>query len=191
MGLALTAGLGVATAGGETRDKQLPLTGETTSGERWRLEAGHPSPGDDVRSSWCLQLRYTSGTVIDGDPFSAGSGACGRGPARRVSGQVDVDCRLNLVFIYGGTRSRVRSLVLHTRRGAPVSATWAELPPRSGFEGRSFVLVSDVRRFPGRLLARGAGQRQIVRVPGKATLCEPYPGAPDGGGPFASFESRK
>lgn len=167
----------------------LPLTGETTSGQRWRLEAG--TAGSSEKSSWCLNLRYTTDIVVDGDPFVGGTEVCGPRPVRRVSGQVVVDCARDAVFVFGGARSMVKAVTLHMRRGPVLHASRARLPAGSGFRGHTFMLVADARRLPARVEASGAGQRQLLRLPARRELCAPGPGAPDGGEPFADFQSRR
>jgi hypothetical protein len=183
--------LGLACAETSPADlAKLPLKGEIKGGQKWRLEAGKPSAGDDVPSSWCFRLRYTKDIVLDGDPYVGGVQTCGMRPAPRVSGVVAVDCARHSVFVFGGARSGVRSVTLHARRGPVVKAQKATLPPNSRFKGYTFLLVGDTRRLPARLEADGAGQRVLARLPGRSSLCKPYPGAPEGGEPWAEFRSR-
>jgi hypothetical protein len=181
-------GLGCAEASPADLAK-LPLKGEIKSGQKWRLEAGKPSEGDDVPSSWCFRLRYTKDIVLDGDPYVGGVQTCGMRPAPRVSGLVAVDCARHSVFVFGGARSGVRSVTLHARRGPVVKAQKATLPPNSHFKGYTFLLVGDTRRLPARLEAEGAGQRVLARLSGRS-LCKSFPGAPEGGEPSVEFRSR-
>jgi hypothetical protein len=134
--------------------RELPLRGTTDRGQEWRLRAAKPPADDDVASSWCLNLGYTTGVIIDGDKYSGGLTSCGRRPARRISGMIAADCERGSVFVYGAVR-----------RG--------------------------VRQLPAWLTAEGVGENALARIPRQSQLCEPYPGAPAGGQPFADFESRK
>jgi hypothetical protein len=185
----LLAAAAAATAFAALAPAPLPLTGETPSGQRWRLEAGAPFRGDGVRPSWCLRLRFTTDITIDGDPFAGDASTCGIRPARRVSGAVVVDCSRDVVYVFGGARSNVRDLTVHPRRGPIIPATWAALPPRSGFSGRTFAFALDTRRLPARIEAVGAGRRVVTRLPSARRLCRPLPGAPDGGQPFGDFQT--
>jgi hypothetical protein len=169
----------------------LPLAGETPAGQKWRLEAGKADESDDVRASWCARLRYTEDIVVDGDPFVGGLSTCGPWPARRASGAVAVNCTRHSVFVFGGARSTVRAITAHSRLGPVVRATEATLPPKSGFKGYTFMLVLDTRRLPARIQAEGAGQRELIRLPKRSSVCEPHAGAPDGGHPSTSFATRR
>src|SRR4051812_37761999 len=170
--------------------KNLPLYGTTKRGQEWRLRAAKPTSGDDVPRSWCLNLGYTTGVVLNGKKYSGGLTTCGRRPARRISGMTLVDCERGAVFVFGALRRHVGNVRLRDRRGRKHRPTFAPLPTHSGFEGRTFIVVIDVSDLPGRLTADGAGQIPVARIPRRSDVCQPQPGAPKGGEPFADFASR-
>jgi hypothetical protein len=189
--LACSEGGSAATGPATVKREKLPLTGKTADGQRWRLEASKADKDEDVGTSWCFQLRYTKDIVLDGNPFVGGVKTCGPKPAPRVSGFVAIDCARHSVFVFGGTRSSVTGLALRTHRGKVTKASSAVLPPGSQFTGSTFMVVGDTRDLPTRIEASGAGQRVLERIPGRATVCKPSPGAPEGGEPYVDFQSRK
>lgn len=165
----------------------LPLTGATTAGVRYRLQAGVASEGDDAPASWCLRLRYTGEIVIDGDEFTQGLSTCGEVPAPRVSGVIAIDCSQRVVFVFGGAHETVEGLELVSEPGGSVRARLGDLPPRSGFVGKSFILVADVGDLPGEVREANADGAAVARIPDEDAVCQPVPGAPEGGQPFMSF----
>lgn len=170
--------------------RTLPLYGTTDRGQEWRLRPGKPVPDDDVASSWCLRLDYTTDVVLENDKYTGGLAACGRRPTRRISGIVAVDCERGSVFVFGAVR-RVHDVRLRNRRALRREPTFASLPPRVRFGGRSFIVVIDIDQLPARLTGEGAGKNPIVRIPRRSKICRPHRGAPKGGEPFLDFESRK
>jgi hypothetical protein len=168
----------------------LPLHGTTKRGQEWRLRAAKPTADDDVRPSWCLNLGYTTGVVVNGDKYTGGTTTCGRRPARRISGDVVVDCERGSVFVFGAIRDGVGHVRLRAGGDRPGTPRFAKLPSHSGFSGRAFIAVIDTRQLPARLTADGVGQNPVVRIPRRTQVCRPFPGAPEGGEPFLDFESR-
>jgi hypothetical protein len=162
----------------------LPLTGATTGGVRYRLQAAE---GDDVPSSWCLRLRYTGEIVIADDEFIEGIKTCGEAPAPRVSGVIQIACPQRLVFVFGGANETVEGLELVSDPGTSVSARLGELPPQSGFAGKSFILVADVGDLPAAVREENSDRAALARIPNEDKLCEPVPGAPEGPQPFMTF----
>jgi hypothetical protein len=67
-----------------------------------------------------------------------------------------------------------------------VRASLAQLPPRSGFSGRSFILVAGLADLPAEIREVNA-DRALARLPDRTDVCAPVPGAPDGGQPFMTF----
>jgi hypothetical protein len=183
----LLAGFSVAASA----PRELPLRGKTDRGQEWRLRAARPPADEDAPSSWCLKLDYTTGVVIDGDKYAGGLTTCGRRPARRISGVIAADCEAGSVFVFGAVRRGVHDVRLRNRRGLRRNPTFASLPPHSGFRGRTFIVVIDTRQLPAWLTAEGVSENPITRIPRQSQLCQPYPGAPAGGDPFADFESRQ
>jgi hypothetical protein len=165
----------------------LPLIGATAAGVRYRLQAAVASKGDDVSSSWCLRLRYTGDIVIEDDEFVDGINTCGEAPAPRVSGAIQIDCAQRVVFVFGGARETVESLELVSEPGRSVRARLGELPPRSGFAGKSFILVADVDDLPGEIREQNSDRAAVARIPDEDAVCEAHPGAPEGGQPFMTF----
>jgi hypothetical protein len=174
-------------SGSHTDTSPLPLTGATPAGVRYRLQAAAASRGDDVSSSWCLRLRYSGDIVIDGDEFSEGIDTCGEVPAPRVSGVVQIDCSQRAVFVFGGAHETVEGLELVSEPGGSVRAALGELPPRSGFVGKSFILVADVGDLPGEVREENSDRAAVVRIPDEDAACEAVPGAPEGDQPFLTF----
>ena len=185
LGMALAALASAAIAVSATAD--LPLRGTTERGQEWRLRAAKQMRA----GSWCLDLGYTTGVVLDGDRYAGGLRTCGRRPARRVSGVIAVDCERGGVFVFGGARRGISRLRLRNDRGLRRVPRFASVPPAAGFRGRIFIAVAGVRDLPLRLTARGDGQRTIARVAGRSRVCRPHPGAPNGGEPFMDFETRR
>ena len=165
----------------------LPLRGTTPTDERYRLQAAAHPRDEDVPVSWCLKLRYTSDFILSGDPFVAGAGTCGPAPAPPTSGLISIDCRQRVVFVFGAARSRVRGLKLQSQQDGTTRARLAELPPHAGFAGKSFLLVVDLDALPAVLRERHSSRPAIVRIPAEDEVCEPHPGAPEGGQPLISF----
>ena len=163
----------------------LPLDGRTPAGKRFRVEASRPSD-PRVKHSWCLALGFQTDTVVVGHgPFGGGVSECGRDPAPRVSGVIQLDCARRTLFVFGGARSGVGPLELLPRRGPRVRARRASLPPRSGFDGTTFVAVTGTRGLPARLRAGG---RDVARVPAFGVVCRRPPGQSlEGVQPFAEF----
>jgi hypothetical protein len=170
---------------------ELPLSGKTSDGQRWRLQPYRPVEADDVRPSWCLRLRYATGASVDGDPYGGGLATCGRRPARRVDGVVAIDCSRRSVFVFGGARSAVRSVGLWAAGKRVAPTRYARLPPRSHFSGYTFLVVGRLPEEQSRIVARGAGQRVLARLPRRSKICAGYPGAPEGGEPLLAFRSRQ
>jgi hypothetical protein len=166
----------------------LPLTRATTAGVRYRLQAAAAFEDDDVPASWCLRLRYTGEIVLDGDEFVAGIRTCGEAPAPRISGTIEIDCPQHLVFVFGGVHETVEGLeLLSESGGGSVRARLGELPPRSGFAGKSFILVADVDDLPAEIKEKNSHDAAEVRIPDEDGLCQAGPGAPEGGHPFMTF----
>src|SRR3954452_3698693 len=117
----------------QSPEKNLPLYGTTKRGQEWRLRAAKPTSGDDVPRSWCLNLGYTTGVVINGKKYSGGLTTCGRRPARRISGMTLVDCERGAVFVFGAVRRHVGNVRLRDRRGRKQRPMFAKLPTRSAF----------------------------------------------------------
>ena len=170
--------------------EELPLKGTTARGQEWRLRAAEPFPDDDVPSSWCLDLAYTNGAVVDGDRYGGGLRTCGRRPARRISGMIVVDCQ-GATFVFGAVRSGVRHVRIRRGRHPTQTPRFANPPPRSGFSGRTFIAVLHNRRSARRLTARGAGRNPIVRIPARSDVCRRIPGAPKRDQGFLEFETPK
>jgi hypothetical protein len=158
----------------------LPLTGATAAGVRYRLQAGEALKGDDAPASWCLRLRYTGEIALVDDEFVHGVSTCGRAPAPRVSGEVTIDCAQRMVFVFGGAHETVEGVELVSESGRSVRARLGELPPRSGFAGKSFLLVADVGDLPGEVREEHTGRAAVARIPDEDALCAAVPGAPDG-----------
>lgn len=182
--LVVLSGSLLTAAAGATAPATLPLTGTTPHGERFRVQAGPAEPGDDVRTSWCLRLRYTHELSIDGDPFTGGASTCGPSPAPPVSGLATADCEHRTLFVFGGRRTGARGVELVTHDGVVTRAREAVLPPRAGFAGRTFALAADLDTFPATLRETARGHRIVARFASRARICVPVPGAPSGGTPL-------
>ena len=177
-----------AGSSGSERDvSPLPLTGATTGGVRYRLQAAAASEGDDAPSSWCLRLRYTGEFVIDDDEFVGGVKTCGEAPAPRVSGLIQIDCPQRVVFVFGGAHETVEGLELVSEPGTSVSARLGELPPQSGFAGKSFFLAADVGDLPAEVREENSDRAALAQIPDEDDLCDPVPGAPKGPRPLMTF----
>jgi len=171
-----------ACAGGNSGDSgappSLPIEGKTPTGERWRLEAARPEPGDDVKGTWCLRLQHTAEIALADDPYAAGSKVCGPEPAPPVSGSWSLDCQTSTLYVFGVTRSAAGALELVPRKNAPRAATFAKLPAGTSLdEGRSFVVTADARELPGVLREGGQNPREIQTFAGERAACK-------GGQPF-------
>lgn len=188
VGITAAAAALQACGAGPAKLADLALTGTTPDAQRWRLQAGTPEPGDDVAASWCLRLRFTGDFVLGDDPFVGGVATCGRRPARRVSGLAVLACRHGAIFVFGGVRAGAGSVSLRPRRGPVVRATLTALPPRAGFDGSTFMIVARTRSLPAAVEADGA---ELARLPGRASVCRPLPGAPRGGEPSLDFETSR
>jgi hypothetical protein len=165
---------------------KLPLNGSAPNHQRFRLSAGKPSAGDDVKSSWCLDLKYTGGIVLirDGhppDPFSSGNGACGPKPAPAVSGLLSYDCQQKVTYVFGGVRSSAGKLRLASKGGA-LTTYRAALPPRSGFSGSSYIAAVAFRDLPASL--KDARGHRVIRLDSGPSVCD---GLPDNAQPFKTF----
>jgi hypothetical protein len=173
----------------------LPMLGEAPHGERYRVEGGRPSEGDDVASSWCLELRWTGGpTAISSGLESemhgmAGDSTCGPSPAPRVSGIASFYCDADALFIFGGARTSAGKLELVPKKAKRIRAHHAALPPASGFEGTSFVIAAPLPRSLPATLREVSSHRPVVRLPRYSRACAPPPGPPTGGnyGGFLTF----
>jgi hypothetical protein len=189
--VSLLVGLCVVPVAGSSTQQDLPLSGTTARGHDWRLQAAKPEAGDDVAGTWCLKLRYTTGIIVNGNRFGGGLKTCGRQPPPRVSGMAVIDCERGSVFVFGAARATAKRVRVRDRDRRRVKPDFASLPARSGFKGRAFIAVIDVRHLPVKLTASRAGQNPIVRIPERSEVCVPHPGAPEGGEPFVEFASSR
>jgi hypothetical protein len=173
-----------------TAAETLPLIRHAPHGQRFRLAAGKPIAGDDVASSWCLRLRYTTGITVDGNPFVGGLDSCGADPAPRVSGAYTADCEHNILYVFGGMRRAVDGVEVVRADGRTARAYVAALPKHSGFSGHSFVTALTMVNFPATVRETSAERPTIARLPSRRQLCAAAPGQPEpwagGSGDFES-----
>lgn len=173
-----------------TAAETLPLTRDAPHGQRFRLAAGKPMPGDDVASSWCLRLRYTTGVTVNGNPFGGGLDSCGPKPAPRVSGSFIADCEHNILYLFGGVRRAVDGIEVVRADGRTARAYAAALPKHSGFSGHTFVTALTMVNYPATVRETSAGRPAIARLPSRRQLCAAAPGQPEPStGAFGDFES--
>jgi hypothetical protein len=148
---------------------------DAPDGQRVRLSRGKP---DDTTSSWCLQLRYTAGFTLNGNPFVEGMGTCGPSPAPRVSGAYTADCAHNILYVFGGIRRAVDGVDVVRADGVTAHAGLAKLPKGSGFSGHAFVVAIKMFNFPA-TVREPSGPRLAARLPPRRALCFAPPGRPE------------
>lgn len=179
--LALIAGgIGVMGSAAESsKPEALPVTHDAPNGQRFRLAAYKPEPGDDVATSWCLRLRYTAGIIVDGNPFTGGLATCGVKPAPRVSGAYVADCAHNILYVFGAMRRAVDGVEVVRADGRAVPASVAVLPKGSGFSGRSFVAAITMVHFPATVRETSGRRTRGARLALRRDLCAAPPGRPE------------
>jgi hypothetical protein len=176
-----------ATPAHAVKTAALPLTRDAPDGQRVRLSRGKPVAGDDSPASWCLRLRYTTGSTLNGDPFAEGMDICGSRPAPRVSGAYTADCEHNILYVFGGISRAVDGVDVVRADGVTAHAGLAELPNGSGFSGHAFVVAIKMFNFPATVRETSV-PRPGARLPLRREICFAPPGRPEpASGGFGDF----
>lgn len=114
-------------------------------------------------------------------------------PTRSIPAPDNVTLRVlhraaqRLVFVFGGLHETVAGLELVSEPGGLVRARLGELPPRSGFIGRSFILVADVDDLPGEVREKNSDRAAVAQIPGEDAVCDAVAGTTGAGRPFMTF----
>lgn len=178
----------IAITGCGDQIKPLPLTVRAPDKTMVKVTAARASEGDDVPSSWCLALDDLGVNIIGDEHTDADElpeGVCGPDPAPPVSGSIVIACDQRYVVALGATRGTSTELSITAPGQAAARAHYAALPPKSGFQGRSYLVVAPLNNR-GATLKSNHSSSPVFRIPPLSRACpEQIRGM--NARPFASF----